>query len=91
MDDLQFFNPYEDIRFTPIVSHTGSRKVRFTSLPFDSPTLYLIIYARNGNLNVKHGCTSIHNVGAEKSSANITTDFQVQSNAGSTPGMVLAF
>src|SRR4029077_9257070 len=72
----------------PIVSRTGSRKALFTSLHFDSPTPYLIIYARNGSLNVKLGCVSIQNLGAPKSKANITIDFQAQSNAGSTPGTV---
>jgi hypothetical protein len=60
--------------------------VRFTSLPFDSPTLYLIIYARNGNQIAKPGCVCIHTLGAQKSNANITTDFQAQSNGGSMAG-----
>jgi len=75
----------------PIVSHTGSSKARFTSLPFDSLTLYLGIYARNGNQIVKPGCACIHNLGAHKSNANITIDSQVQSNGGSTPGTAPVF
>ena len=65
----------------PIVSHTGSRKVRFTSLPFDSPTLCLGIYVRNGNQIVKPGCVCIHNHWSTQWNANITIVSQVQSNS----------
>ena len=75
----------------PIVSHTGSRKARFISLPFDLLMLCLSIYARSGNQNVTLGCVSIHNLGAKKCNANITIDFPAQLNAGSMPDTAPVF
>ena len=60
MNDLAIFQSVQRTSvLRQIVSHTGSRKARFTSLPFDSPTLYLNIYARNGNQIARRGCDFI--------------------------------
>src|SRR6267154_5115560 len=66
----------------PIVSHTGSRKARFTSLPFDSPTLYLNIYARNGNRIARRGCDFIGHHGIPKPNVSIMSVSLVRWNAG---------
>lgn len=74
-----------------MVFRTGSRKDQFISSRFDSPTLYLIIYASDGTLNARHGCDSIRHHGMQKSNANIAIVFQAQSSAGLMPGMAGVF
>ena len=75
----------------PIVSHTGSREARSTSLPFDLPMLCLIICARDGSLNVRLGCGFTRNHGLSRRSVNITTDFRERLNAGLTPATAPVF
>ena len=51
----------------------------------------LMICGLNGSLNVKHGYVFIRHRAAPKSSASIMNASRVQSNAGSTLAMGLAF
>jgi hypothetical protein len=90
MDELRFFNPYADIRFTANRLPHWQQEGAFILLRFGLPMPFLIGCVLNGNPSVKLGCAFIRNRGAPKSSANIMSRSRERWSAGSMPVMVPA-
>jgi hypothetical protein len=77
VEELRFFNPYVDIRFTANRLPHWQQEGAVYFITFRLATPCLIAYALNGSQNVSHGYVFIRNLGVPKLSANIMNASQV--------------